>query len=172
MMATAAELAKIKKLEAKIKKQEQEIAATMAKISPTISAVDPAQGLKLAEMAKKNADPGSPAYTAAVRAVTQAENTLSGVTQQRDELREKIAAGPIAPTNTFVAPVNTGTNNDSLAAATRYAADQATAIDYENFKNRVAKTRGYDFASALNKVWVAMLETAQETFQNSTNKTN
>ena len=53
-----------------------------------------------------------------------------------------------------------------------WAADQATAIDYENFKNRVAKTRGYDFASALNKVWVAMLETAQETFQNSTNKTN
>ena len=128
-MATRAELAKIKKLEAKIKKQEQEIAATMAKISPTISAVDPAQGLKLAEMAKKNADPGSPAYTAAVRAVTQAENTLSGVTQERDTLREKIAAGPIAPVNTFVAPVNTGTNNDSLAAATRYASDQATAIE-------------------------------------------
>jgi hypothetical protein len=127
-MATAAELAKIKKLQAEIKKQEQKIAATMAKITPTISAVDPAEGLKLAEMAKKNADPGSPAYTAAVRAVTQAENTLSGVTQERDTLRERIAAGPITPVNTFVPPVNTD-NNDSLAAATRYASDQATAIE-------------------------------------------
>ena len=53
-----------------------------------------------------------------------------------------------------------------------WVADQATAIDYDNFKNRVAQTRGYDFASALNNVWVAMLKTAQETFQDSTNKTN
>jgi hypothetical protein len=40
-----------------------------------------------------------------------------------------------------------------------WVADQATDVGYDNFKNQVAKTRGYGFASALNDVWVAMLKT-------------
>ena len=40
---------------------------------------------------------------------------------------------------------------------TEWVAEQADQIDYDNFKNRVAKTRGYDFVHALHNVWVAML---------------
>ena len=36
---------------------------------------------------------------------------------------------------------------------------QAMNIDYDNFKNQVAKTRGYDYTHALHDVWVAMLAT-------------
>jgi hypothetical protein len=39
-----------------------------------------------------------------------------------------------------------------------WIAAQALAIDYDNFKNKVAKTRGYDFVDALHNVWVAMLD--------------
>ena len=41
----------------------------------------------------------------------------------------------------------------------KWVAQQASVVDYDNFKNQVAKTRGYGFASALNDVWVAMLKT-------------
>jgi len=40
---------------------------------------------------------------------------------------------------------------------------QAARIDYDNFKNQVAKTRGYDFTHALHNVWVAMLATEDAT---------
>jgi hypothetical protein len=40
-----------------------------------------------------------------------------------------------------------------------WIAAQALAIDYDNFKNKVAKTRGYAFVDALHNVWVAMLAT-------------
>jgi len=40
---------------------------------------------------------------------------------------------------------------------TQWVSEQANAIDYDNFKNRVAKTRGYGFVEALHNVWVAML---------------
>ena len=43
------------------------------------------------------------------------------------------------------------------AVFTEWVAEQANEIDYDNFKNRVAKTRGYDFVDALHNVWVAML---------------
>ena len=36
---------------------------------------------------------------------------------------------------------------------------QAMSIDYDNFKNHVAKTRSYDYTYALHDVWVAMLAT-------------
>ena len=36
---------------------------------------------------------------------------------------------------------------------------QAMNIDYDNFKNQVATTRGYDYTHALHDVWVAMLAT-------------
>lgn len=34
---------------------------------------------------------------------------------------------------------------------------QAMNIDYDNFRNKVAKARGYGFVEALHDVWVAML---------------
>lgn len=40
---------------------------------------------------------------------------------------------------------------------TKWVAKQADEIDYDNFKNRVAQTRGYEFTDALHDVWVAML---------------
>lgn len=40
---------------------------------------------------------------------------------------------------------------------TKWVAKQADEIDYDNFKNRVAHTRGYEFTDALHNVWVAML---------------
>jgi hypothetical protein len=42
-------------------------------------------------------------------------------------------------------------------AFAQWAFEQAMNVEYNNFKNRVAKSRGYDFASALGNVWVAML---------------
>jgi hypothetical protein len=44
------------------------------------------------------------------------------------------------------------------AVFTQWLAEQANEIDYDNFKNKVAKTRGYDFVGALHNVWVAMLD--------------
>jgi hypothetical protein len=44
------------------------------------------------------------------------------------------------------------------AVFTQWLAEQANEIDYDNFKNKVAKTRGYDFVDALHNVWVAMLD--------------
>lgn len=35
--------------------------------------------------------------------------------------------------------------------------DRGNDLNYSNFKNRVAQTRGKKFASALNQVWAAML---------------
>lgn len=92
-MATKAQKAQIEKLQAKVDAQKQKVAATMAKIAPTISAIDPAAGLKLAQTAKQQADPGSQVYQDSLQAVTQAKNTASGVTAQRDDLRNTIAAG-------------------------------------------------------------------------------
>jgi hypothetical protein len=37
-------------------------------------------------------------------------------------------------------------------------AAQASSIEYDNFKSRVTKTRGYDFVDALHDVWAAMLK--------------
>lgn len=43
------------------------------------------------------------------------------------------------------------------AVFTEWLADQASDIQYDNFKNRVYKTRGRKFVEALHEVWVAML---------------
>jgi hypothetical protein len=40
---------------------------------------------------------------------------------------------------------------------TKWVAEQADAIDYDNFKSKVGSTRGYEFTDALHDVWVAML---------------
>jgi hypothetical protein len=37
--------------------------------------------------------------------------------------------------------------------------DRGGELKYSNFKSRVAKTRGYDYAHALSMVWSAMLQT-------------
>lgn len=44
---------------------------------------------------------------------------------------------------------------------TSWVADQARNINYDNFKNRVARTRGYRFVDPLHNVWVAMLSLQQ-----------
>jgi len=37
--------------------------------------------------------------------------------------------------------------------------EQASRIDYPNFKSRVSQTRGYEYLDALHDVWLAMLKT-------------
>jgi hypothetical protein len=45
------------------------------------------------------------------------------------------------------------------AVFTEWLADQASQIEYSNFKSRVSQTRGLDYTDALHDVWVAMLKT-------------
>jgi hypothetical protein len=40
-------------------------------------------------------------------------------------------------------------------------------VSYSNFKNHVAKTRGYEFASSLGGVWLAMLAVEDEQARNN-----
>jgi hypothetical protein len=40
--------------------------------------------------------------------------------------------------------------------------ERTAELDYSNFKNQVAKTRGYQFAHALADVWTAMLAVEDE----------
>ena len=126
-MATKAQLAKIKKLQANVKTQEQKVAAKMAEIAPTISKIDPAEGLRLAQMAQKNAAPGSPAYVAALDAVRKATNTASGVTAERDTLRDRIAAGPETTGQTNFTPATGGEDNTNNALLQKLIADQNAA---------------------------------------------
>jgi hypothetical protein len=93
MMATKKELANIKKLKADVAKQKQEVSKAALNVISATPDIDPALQLQLAQQAKKNAAPGSQAYIDSVSAVTQAKNTVSGVTEQRDILRERIASG-------------------------------------------------------------------------------
>lgn len=129
-MATKAQLAQIKKLQANVKAQEQKVAAKMAEIAPTISKVDPAEGLRLAQMAQKNAAPGSPAYVAALSAVRQATNTVTGVTAQRDTLRDRIAAGSdktFNPPPPPPPPPDTGGDDKNNKLIQQLLADQRAA---------------------------------------------
>jgi hypothetical protein len=43
-----------------------------------------------------------------------------------------------------------------------WVAEAAIDIDYHNFKSVVAQVRGYEFAHALNNVWLAMLKVEDE----------
>ncbi len=63
----------------------------------------------------------------------------------------EIVVSPLGdyPYGAFVEPV----------VFTEWVADQARQIEYGNFKKQVSLTRGLEFASALNNVWVAMLKT-------------
>jgi hypothetical protein len=93
MMATKKELANIKKLQKEVTAQKQEVSKAALNVISATPDIDPALGLQLAQQAKKNAAPGSQAYTDAVSAITQAKNAVSGVTEQRDILRERISTG-------------------------------------------------------------------------------
>lgn len=44
------------------------------------------------------------------------------------------------------------------AIFTQWVAEQTDNIYYDNFKNHVARTRGYGFVGALHNVWAAMLD--------------
>jgi hypothetical protein len=48
------------------------------------------------------------------------------------------------------------------AVFVEWLAGQASNIEYDNFKSRVTKTRGYDFVDALHDVWAAMLKVAEK----------
>ena len=63
----------------------------------------------------------------------------------------EIVASPLGdyPYRAFVEP----------AVFTEWLADQASQIEYSNFKSRVSQTRGLDYTDALHDVWVAMLKT-------------
>ena len=50
--------------------------------------------------------------------------------------------------------------------------NQAMNIDYDNFKNQVAKTRGYDYTHSLHDVWVAMLATEDASREELTEQQN
>jgi hypothetical protein len=64
----------------------------------------------------------------------------------------EIVASPFGdyPYRAFVEP----------AVFTEWLADQASQIEYSNFKSRVSLTRGLDYTDALHDVWVAMLKTS------------
>ena len=53
------------------------------------------------------------------------------------------------PYRAFIAP-------EAFAA---WVADAASQVDYDNFKSRVGRTRGYGYTHALHDVWSAMLST-------------
>jgi hypothetical protein len=65
----------------------------------------------------------------------------------------EIVASPLGdyPYRAFVEP----------AVFTEWLADQASQIEYSNFKSRVSQTRGLDYTDALHDVWVAMLKTTE-----------
>ena len=119
MMATKQELANIKKLQKEVATQKQKVSQAALNVISTMPDIDPALQLQLAQQAKKNAAPGSQVYTDAVRAVTQAQNAASGITQQRDTLRDKISAGAGAGggggTSGFGGPDTTNATNALLA---------------------------------------------------------
>ena len=58
------------------------------------------------------------------------------------------------------------------AGFTEWVAEQANEIDYDNFKNQVAKARGYDYTHALHDVWAAMLATEDASREELTEQQN
>jgi hypothetical protein len=66
----------------------------------------------------------------------------------------EIVASPLGdyPYRAFVEP----------AVFTEWLADQASQIEYSNFKSRVSQTRGLDYTDALHDVWLAMLKTSDD----------
>lgn len=71
------------------------------------------------------------------------------LTELAELTQQPIAKSPFGdyPYRIFVKP-------EALA---EWAKHQVELIDYNNFKNRVAITRGRKFVDALHNVWVAML---------------
>ena len=140
-MATKKELANIKKLQANIKVQQEKVAAAekvaiAAEQKSTAAAVkmDPSYGVEIAQAKLTAAPAGSPAYVDALRELTQAKNAASGVTKQRDEFREKVAAGADAvrdlaskPRGGALNPLNLEKDNTSENLLNQLLADQRAA---------------------------------------------
>lgn len=93
-----------------------------------------------------------------ISAVRKSDNTDVLTVRARDakslaELAE-LTQQPIAKSPSGDYPYRIFVKPDALAD---WAKHQVELIDYNNFKNRVAVTRGYGFVSALHDVWSAML---------------
>lgn len=74
----------------------------------------------------------------------------------------EIVASPLGdyPYRVFVEP----------AVFTDWLSEQASQIDYNNFKSRVSTTRGHDYTDALHDVWVAMLRTQDAPLTDNENR--
>ena len=98
--------------------------------------------------------------TGFVSAVKKPDDDGKYAIRARDE---ESLAGLIAATG---AELITTTNSDYKYRViiepkqfVEWVVDQASNIEYSNFKNQVAKTRGYKYTEALHDVWHAMLKT-------------
>ena len=98
--------------------------------------------------------------TGFVSAVKKPDDDGKYAIRARDE---ESLAGLIAATG---AELITTTNSDYKYRViiepkqfVEWVVEQALNIEYSNFKNRVAQTRGYKYTEALHDVWFAMLET-------------
>lgn len=101
--------------------------------------------------------------TGFVSAVRKADNPTVLTVRSRDKKSlEPLAAqtgSQIAQSPDADYPYRVFVEQEAFA---QWAFEQAMNVEYNNFKNRVAKTRGYEFASALGNVWVAMLKVEDE----------
>ena len=96
--------------------------------------------------------------TGFVSAVADRDNTDQLIVRSRD----RASLEPLAALDGDQILVGIGSDYRyrilcSRETFTRWVTEQATAIDYPNFKNRVTQTRGHQFSHALMDVWAAML---------------
>ena len=80
-------------------------------------------------------------------AISTRQSIVDILSKRYDDVEINVSPHGDYPYRAFVEP----------AVFTEWVAEHANEIDYDNFKNQVAKTRGYDFVDALHNVWVAML---------------
>lgn len=101
--------------------------------------------------------------TGFVSAVRKADNPKVLTVRSRDKKSLEplaIAAGvQIAQSPDADYPYRAFVEQEAFA---QWAFEQAMNVEYSNFKNHVAKTRGYEFASSLGGVWLAMLAVEDE----------
>lgn len=101
--------------------------------------------------------------TGFVSAVRKADNPSVLTVRSRDKKSlEPLAAqtgSQIAQSPDADYPYRVFVEQEAFA---QWAFEQSMAVDYNNFKDKVAKSRGYEFASALGNVWVAMLKVEDE----------
>ena len=98
-----------------------------------------------------------------VSAVRKADNPTVLTVRARDR---KSLESLVAQTGVEIAqspnadyPYRVFVKQDEFA---QWAFEQSMNVNYNNFKNQVAKTRGHEFAKSLSNVWIAMLEVEDE----------